>query len=85
VALSQDLLDILCCPEDRTPVAVAPTTLVERLNAAIAAGKVKNKAGEQVKQPVESALVRRDGKVAYPVRDDTPVMLVEEGIVLEGI
>ena len=39
MALSPDLLEILCCPEDHTPVKVADQDLVARLNAAIAAGK----------------------------------------------
>lgn len=83
MALSPDLLEILCCPEDRTPVVLAQPALVERLNAAIAAGKVKHKSGQPVKEPVQAALIRRDGKVLYPVWDDTPVMLVEDGIVNE--
>ncbi len=80
MALSPDLLEILCCPEDHTPVKVADQDLVGRLNAAIAAGKVKNRGGQPVAQPVDSALVREDGKVLYPVRDDIPVMIVDEGI-----
>ena len=69
---------------DRQP-DLADAALVARLNAAIAAGKVKNKGGEQVTQAVEAALVRKDGRVGYPVRDDTPVMLIEEGIVLADL
>jgi uncharacterized protein YbaR (Trm112 family) len=80
VALSADLLEILVCPDDRTPVRVADAPLVERLNAAIAAGKVKNKAGAAVTDAVQTALVRKDNAVLYPVRDDIPVMLIEEGI-----
>ena len=84
MALSPDLLEILCCPEVRTPVKLAPEDQVKRLNAAIAAGKVKNRGGNQVTDAVHAALVRQDGKVLYPVRDDIPVMLVEEGISTEG-
>ena len=80
MALSPDLLEILCCPEDHTPVKVADQDLVSRLNAAIAAGKVKNRGGQPVTEAVSSALVRQDGKVLYPVRDDIPVMLIDEGI-----
>lgn len=85
MALSPDLLEILCCPESRTPVKLAPEDLVKRLNAAIAAGKVKNRGGHPVTEAVHAALLRQDGKVLYPVRDDIPVMLVEEGIPAEGI
>jgi uncharacterized protein YbaR (Trm112 family) len=57
---------------------------VAKLNEAIRAGTLKNKGGQPVTEPVQGALVRQDGKVAYPVREDIPVMLVEEGILLEG-
>ncbi|MCO5172004.1 MAG: hypothetical protein M9894_37370 [Planctomycetes bacterium] len=85
MALSPDLLEILCCPEDRTPVKPADAGLVERLNAAIAAGKVKNRGGHPVTEAVQTALVREDGKVLYAVRDDIPVMIVDEGISVEGL
>ncbi len=85
MALSPDLLEILRCPEARTPVKEADAALIERLNQAIAAGKLTNKAGQQVSEPVQGALVREDGAIAYPVRDDIPVMLVDEGIPLEQV
>ncbi len=85
MALSADLLEILVCPEDRTPVKPADDGLVSRLNAAIAAGKVKNKAGAAVTDAVQGGLVRADGKVLYPVREDIPVMLIEEGIPTAGL
>ena len=36
--------------------------------------------GEKVSEPMEAALVRQDGEIAYPVREGIPQMLVEEGI-----
>lgn len=80
MALSADLLEILCCPEDRTPVALAPDDLIARLNADIARGALKNKAGAVVQEPMQAGLLRKDGAVLYPVRDDIPVMIVDEGI-----
>jgi uncharacterized protein YbaR (Trm112 family) len=85
VALSPDLLEILRCPEARTPVALAEADLVEKLNAAIAGGGVKNKGGETVTEKVDGALLREDGQLVYPVRDDIPVMLIEEAILLEPL
>jgi uncharacterized protein len=80
MALSPDLLEILCCPEDRTAVKAADEALVAKLNAAIAAGKVKNRGGNPVTEAVHAALLRADGTVLYPGRDDIPVMSVDEGI-----
>ena len=85
MALSPDLLEILRCPEDRTPLALADAAFVERVNTAIGAGKVKNKGGETVTEAIEAGLLREDEKIVYPVRGDIPVLLVEEGIPTEQL
>lgn len=33
-------------------------------------------------QPAEAALVREDGRVAYPIRDRIPLLVIEEQIPL---
>ena len=75
-----ELLEILVCPETRQPVREAEPELVQRLNAAIAAGSVKNAAGEVVRDAVEGGLVREDRRVVYPVREGIPIMLIDEAI-----
>ena len=76
------LLEILVCPENHMPVSPAPQTLVESLNQQIARGSLKSRDGRPVDEPMDGGLLRQDGKVLYPVRDDIPVMLVEESILL---
>ncbi len=80
-----ELLEILVCPESRQPVHEADSGLVGRLNAAIAGGRVKNRAGETVRESVEGGLVREDGQVVYPVREGIPIMLVDEAIGLADL
>ncbi|MFQ5536619.1 MAG: Trm112 family protein [Gemmatimonadota bacterium] len=80
--IAEELLEILVCPETKEPVRPAPPELLERLNAAIAAGGVVNRGGQTVAEPLQEGLVRADGAVLYPVRDDIPVMLIDEGIPL---
>lgn len=80
-----ELLEILVCPETKDPVRLADADLLERVNAAIERGTVQNRGGETVKDPVEEGLVREDGKVFYPVRDDIPIMLIDEAIVLDSL
>jgi uncharacterized protein YbaR (Trm112 family) len=78
--IAPSLLEILCCPESRQPVALADDHTVQKLNAAIAAGTVKNRAGQPVREKVDGALARSDGKYLYPIRQNIPVMLIDEAI-----
>ncbi|HOX57521.1 MAG TPA: hypothetical protein P5205_02545 [Candidatus Paceibacterota bacterium] len=77
-----DLLKVLCCPETRQEVRAADTTVIEKLNGQIAAGTLKNRAGQPVQDKIDSGLIRADGKYLYPIRQNIPVMLVDEGIPL---
>ena len=82
--IDADLLRILCCPETHQEVRLAEPAVIDRLNAQIAAGALKNRAGQLVKEKIEGGLVRADGKLLYPIRHNIPVMLVDEGIPLAG-
>jgi uncharacterized protein YbaR (Trm112 family) len=80
--VDQSLLDILVCPETKQPLRVADAALLERLNASARQGSLTNRAGKPVATPVEAGLVLEDGAVLYPVRDDIPIMLIDESIPL---
>jgi uncharacterized protein len=79
------LVEILACPETHQPVTVADEATVSKVNAAIAAGTLKNREGEAVSEPIQTGLVREDGAYLYPVRDDIPVMLIGEAIPLASL
>ncbi len=80
-----ELVAILACPETHQPVRLADEALVQKLNGAIAGGKVVNRDGQPVTEPVQTGLVREDNQYLYPVRDDIPVMLIGEAIALDQI
>ena len=78
-----ELLEILVCPESKEPVRLADPELLRQLNLAIAEGRVTNRAGEVVEEPLDAGLVREDGRVLYPVREDIPIMLIDQAIPLD--
>lgn len=84
-AISKELLDILVCPEQRTPLAVANDELLSALNRGVAEGTLKNRGGELVEKPLDAALLREDGQVVYPIFDGIPIMLVDEAIPLDQL
>ncbi len=85
VNIDKDLLAILCCPETKQDVAMAADTLIGRLNERIANGELKNKGGQIVTEKLDGGLLRADKKILYPIREDIPVMLIEEGIPVDGM
>lgn len=83
--IDQDLLDILVCPENKTPVTVADDSLIRKANESIAAGTLTNRAGEKVADPIDGGLVREDRQYLYPIRDDIPIMLIDEAISMDQL
>lgn len=80
-----ELLSILVCPENKTPVALADDALMAKINAAINAGTLKNRAGEKVDEKADGGLVREDKQFLYLIRDDIPIMLIDEAIPLDQL
>ena len=80
--VSEELLEILVCPETKQPVSVASGEVLSAVNAKIDDGSLRNRGGDPVEKPVAEGLVREDGKILYVVDDSIPVMLVEESIEL---
>ncbi len=69
--IDADLLELLRCPTTLQPLLAATAEQLARLNADGRGGK-----------PLEDALVREDGRAAYPVRGGIPVLLADECIAL---
>lgn len=80
--IKRELLEILVCPEAKTPLREADVDLIASLNLRIAGGEVRDRSGEPVSEKMESGLLRADGRFLYPIRDGIPVMLIDEAIPL---
>ena len=81
--MDAELMKILCCPETRQELRTAEAPLLEKLNREMAAGRLRNRAGSPVREPIEAGLVRADGKFLYVIRHNLPIMLVDEAVSLE--
>ena len=78
--MEKKLLDIICCPLTKIPLELLDSDRLERLNSAIQSGQIKNHAAKQLTDEFREALVTRDGRLVYPIRDGIPVLLEEESI-----
>lgn len=83
--IDKELLEILVCPENRTPLRPAGEALVGRLNEAVARGSLRNRVGQPVTSRVEEGLLREDGALFYQIVDGIPVLLIDEAIPLDQV
>lgn len=78
--VAKELLDILCCPETKQDLILIEGPVIAKINQRIKEGKLKNRAGEAVKELIDAGLLRQDRKYLYPIREDIPIMLIDEAI-----
>jgi uncharacterized protein YbaR (Trm112 family) len=78
--LNGRLLEILCCPITRRSLLRLDEVALAKVNAAIAAGGVRNHGGAALQEPLEDALVTSEGDLVYPVRSGVPILFEEECI-----
>ena len=78
--MDRKLLDILCCPSTKQPLALLNGAELAALNRAISDGGVKRADGERMKQPLQEGLVTRDHRTVYRIDDGIPVLLADEAI-----
>jgi uncharacterized protein YbaR (Trm112 family) len=83
--VDDQLLAILRCPSDQSPLRHADAHVLAQLNAAIRAGQIRNQAGLLVDRQIGGGLVRAGGDLLYPIVDQIPVMLCDEAIPLNQL
>lgn len=82
--INAELLKILVCPENKSRVRPLGIEELSELNKRIESGKIRSRSGVVINKPIEGALIREDGKVVYPIRESIPIMLIEEGYLVEN-
>ncbi len=80
--IDPELLKILCCPETHQSLTLAETPLIESLNRQIEAGQLRNRASQPVKEKIDGGLLRADGQFLYAIRQNIPIMLIDEAVPL---
>ncbi|HVY54857.1 MAG TPA: Trm112 family protein [Thermodesulfobacteriota bacterium] len=84
--IDKELLDIIVCPETKQDLVLAEPELVERINGLIEKGELRNRSKQTVTEKIDGGLIRKgDRKYLYPIRDDIPILLIDESISLEEI
>ena len=77
--------DILRCPENQATLTPADDAVVAELNSLIRSGRLRNRAGRALHQPIDAGLIRADGDLLYPVVDQIPLLLRDEAIPLDQL
>ncbi|MCX7391668.1 MAG: hypothetical protein NTX02_10840 [Planctomycetia bacterium] len=75
-----ELLQLLCCPVDRSPLHEAGPDLLNAINEAIKKKALYTLSGRPVQKQVHGVLVRRDNSVGYLIHDFIPALIGEEGV-----
>lgn len=78
--IDKELLEILVCPETGEPLEEAGREILARLNELVELGTLVDRSGERISEKIEGGLICRDGKYLYPVRENIPVLLIENSI-----
>jgi uncharacterized protein YbaR (Trm112 family) len=79
------LLSILRCPTTQSQLQIADQTVIDRINEAIAAGKMQSRVMETLTRPLDGGLVNADGSLLMPVYKNIPDMNPDDVIALEQL
>ncbi len=84
--INQELLNIIVCPETKQDLVIAETDVVEKINTLIGNGELLNRSEQKVTEKIQGGLIQKDDqKYLYPIRDEIPILLINESISLENV
>ncbi len=84
--ISEDLLKVIACPQTKQDLVLADDDLVDKINSMIERGELLNKINQKVEEKIDGGLIQKeDRKYLYPIRDEIPILLIDESIPLENL
>lgn len=83
--INKEFIDFLVCPLTKQHLSIADGALALKINQAIENKSLKNNSGETILEKIDTLLIREDRQLAYIVRNNIPVMIVEEAIDLKSL
>lgn len=84
--ISEDLLNVIACPETKQDLVIAEDELVDRINSLIEGGELLDRAKQQITEKIDGGLLpKEDQKYLYPIRNEIPILLMDESIPLDNL
>jgi len=84
--ISEDLLKIIACPETKQDLVMAAPDLVDKINSLIEKGELVSRSGQKIGDKIDGGLIQKEErKYLYPIRDDIPILLIDESISLDSV
>ena len=83
MAISNELLEMIRCPQTGQSLQLADTAVLRRVNQSIEQGGLRNKLDRVIEQKLDAGLICQDGSWLYPIIDDIPILLSDEAIALD--
>ncbi len=79
------LLEILRCPVTKQPLSIVDAEKLAQINEQVSAGQVQYADGSKVEKKLEEALITENGRFAYRIDEDIPIMLQDLSIPMSEI
>jgi len=83
--IDEELLNILVCPENKDPLSLANEKMIKKINERIQKQTLRNRGQHLITEIIESGLLRKDQKFLYPIRQNIPILLIDEAIPMEDL
>ncbi len=78
--MKEDFLAMLRCPITRQKLRLASQEELEQARRKQSQGELKFASGDPVSYEVSGLLIREDTQMAYPIREEIPVLLREASL-----